>query len=166
MRPKPMLSPAQRGEATSVGDKQLKHQVLVWPWFGGGPAPLTPCCRPLPGLSAPSVYYLSIICTFIPWLQSGLRGRCGRRPGGSQPALPQNPGHRRITLDIPAACMAGLIGPDGVGKSSLLVLMAAPTTHFVAAGHRPSCTGARDFQWFGRNFFSSSPSVFSCFLPP
>ncbi|EMV4135314.1 hypothetical protein AACJ43_004014, partial [Escherichia coli] len=25
-----------------------------------------------------------------------------------------------ITLDIPARCMVGLIGPDGVGKSSLL----------------------------------------------
>jgi ribosome-dependent ATPase len=29
-----------------------------------------------------------------------------------------------IGLDIPAACMAGLIGPDGVGKSSLLALVA------------------------------------------
>ncbi|PKO45690.1 MAG: multidrug ABC transporter ATP-binding protein [Betaproteobacteria bacterium HGW-Betaproteobacteria-22] len=29
-----------------------------------------------------------------------------------------------ITLDIPAGCMVGLIGPDGVGKSSLLALMA------------------------------------------
>jgi len=29
-----------------------------------------------------------------------------------------------ITLDIPAACMVGLIGPDGVGKSSLLSLVA------------------------------------------
>ncbi len=28
-----------------------------------------------------------------------------------------------ITLDIPAGCMAGLIGPDGVGKSSLLGLL-------------------------------------------
>ena len=27
-----------------------------------------------------------------------------------------------ITLDIPAGCMAGLIGPDGVGKSTLLAL--------------------------------------------
>ena len=25
-----------------------------------------------------------------------------------------------ITLSIPARCMVGLIGPDGVGKSSLL----------------------------------------------
>ena len=30
----------------------------------------------------------------------------------------------RITLDVPAACMVGLIGPDGVGKSSLLALLA------------------------------------------
>ncbi|WP_313951850.1 ribosome-associated ATPase/putative transporter RbbA [Accumulibacter sp.] len=29
-----------------------------------------------------------------------------------------------ITLDIPAGCMVGLIGPDGVGKSSLLALIA------------------------------------------
>jgi len=29
-----------------------------------------------------------------------------------------------VTLDIPAGCMAGLIGPDGVGKSSLLALAA------------------------------------------
>jgi ribosome-dependent ATPase len=29
-----------------------------------------------------------------------------------------------VTLDIPAGCMAGLIGPDGVGKSSLLALVA------------------------------------------
>jgi ribosome-dependent ATPase len=29
-----------------------------------------------------------------------------------------------ITLDIPAGCMVGLIGPDGVGKSSLLSLLA------------------------------------------
>jgi len=28
-----------------------------------------------------------------------------------------------ITLDIPAGCMVGLIGPDGVGKSSLLALV-------------------------------------------
>ena len=28
-----------------------------------------------------------------------------------------------LTLDIPAQCMAGLIGPDGVGKSTLLALI-------------------------------------------
>mgnify|MGYP000555944500 CR=1 FL=1 len=28
-----------------------------------------------------------------------------------------------VTLDIPAGCMVGLIGPDGVGKSSLLALV-------------------------------------------
>ncbi|MFV0384705.1 ribosome-associated ATPase/putative transporter RbbA [Paracoccus sp. (in: a-proteobacteria)] len=31
---------------------------------------------------------------------------------------------RDVTLDIPAGCMVGLIGPDGVGKSSLLSLLA------------------------------------------
>lgn len=30
----------------------------------------------------------------------------------------------QITLDLPAACMVGLIGPDGVGKSTLLALLA------------------------------------------
>jgi ribosome-dependent ATPase len=30
----------------------------------------------------------------------------------------------KITLNFPAACMVGLIGPDGVGKSSLLALIA------------------------------------------
>ena len=30
----------------------------------------------------------------------------------------------RITLDLPAGCMVGLIGPDGVGKSSLMALVA------------------------------------------
>ena len=29
-----------------------------------------------------------------------------------------------VNLDIPAGCMVGLIGPDGVGKSSLLALIA------------------------------------------
>lgn len=29
-----------------------------------------------------------------------------------------------VTLDIPAGCMAGLIGPDGVGKSTILALVA------------------------------------------
>ncbi len=28
-----------------------------------------------------------------------------------------------LSLDIPAQCMAGLIGPDGVGKSTLLALI-------------------------------------------
>ena len=31
---------------------------------------------------------------------------------------------RNVTLDLPAGCMVGLIGPDGVGKSSLLSLLA------------------------------------------
>ena len=29
-----------------------------------------------------------------------------------------------VTLDVPAGCLTGLIGPDGVGKSSLLAIMA------------------------------------------
>lgn len=37
-----------------------------------------------------------------------------------------------ITLDMPAGCMVGLIGPDGVGKSSLLSLIAG--AHVVQQG--------------------------------
>jgi ribosome-dependent ATPase len=29
-----------------------------------------------------------------------------------------------VTIDLPAGCMVGLIGPDGVGKSSLLSIIA------------------------------------------
>ena len=29
-----------------------------------------------------------------------------------------------VTLDLPAGCMVGFIGPDGVGKSSLLSIVA------------------------------------------
>lgn len=36
----------------------------------------------------------------------------------------KTPALDNISLDIPAACMVGLIGPDGVGKSSLLALLA------------------------------------------
>lgn len=32
-----------------------------------------------------------------------------------------------VDLDVPAGCMAGLIGPDGVGKSTLLSLAAGVT---------------------------------------
>ena len=38
-----------------------------------------------------------------------------------------------ITLDIPSGCMVGLIGPDGVGKSSLLSLLAGARA--VQQGH-------------------------------
>ncbi len=37
-----------------------------------------------------------------------------------------------VTLDIPAGCMVGLIGPDGVGKSSLLSLIAG--AHAIQSG--------------------------------
>jgi len=39
----------------------------------------------------------------------------------------------KITLDFPAGCMVGLIGPDGVGKSSLLALIAGARA--VQQGH-------------------------------
>ncbi|MCK5747521.1 MAG: ATP-binding cassette domain-containing protein, partial [Oricola sp.] len=29
-----------------------------------------------------------------------------------------------VSIDLPAGCIVGLIGPDGVGKSSLLALIA------------------------------------------
>ncbi|MFH1339722.1 MAG: ATP-binding cassette domain-containing protein, partial [Pseudomonadota bacterium] len=38
-----------------------------------------------------------------------------------------------LTLDIPAGCIVGLIGPDGVGKSSLLSLIAG--ARVIQAGH-------------------------------
>jgi ribosome-dependent ATPase len=38
-----------------------------------------------------------------------------------------------ITLDMPAGCMVGLIGPDGVGKSSLLSLIAGARA--IQSGH-------------------------------
>jgi ribosome-dependent ATPase len=38
-----------------------------------------------------------------------------------------------ITIDIPPGCMVGLIGPDGVGKSSLLALIAG--AHVIQQGH-------------------------------
>lgn len=41
---------------------------------------------------------------------------------GGEAAL-GGPGDAGVDLDIPSGCMAGLIGPDGVGKSSLLALI-------------------------------------------
>jgi ribosome-dependent ATPase len=38
-----------------------------------------------------------------------------------------------VTLDMPAGCMVGLIGPDGVGKSSLLALIAG--ARVIQTGH-------------------------------
>jgi ribosome-dependent ATPase len=44
-----------------------------------------------------------------------------------------------VTLDIPAGCMTGLIGPDGVGKSSLLALIAGARA--VQQGHLEALGG-------------------------
>jgi len=44
-----------------------------------------------------------------------------------------------ITLDFPASCMVGLIGPDGVGKSSLLALLAGARA--VQQGHLEALGG-------------------------
>ena len=43
-----------------------------------------------------------------------------------------------VSLDVPAGCMVGLIGPDGVGKSSLLSLIAG--AHAIQSG---TVAGAR-----------------------
>ena len=40
-----------------------------------------------------------------------------------------------LTLDIPAQCMAGLIGPDGVGKSTLLALISGVRKNSNRQGH-------------------------------
>ena len=37
-----------------------------------------------------------------------------------------------VTLDIPAGKMIGLIGPDGVGKSTLLGMLAGPSVSLIA----------------------------------
>ena len=44
-----------------------------------------------------------------------------------------------VTLDFPASCMVGLIGPDGVGKSSLLALLAGARA--VQLGHLEALGG-------------------------
>ncbi|PYB77610.1 ribosome-associated ATPase/putative transporter RbbA [Rhizobium wuzhouense] len=46
------------------------------------------------------------------------------RLGGVSLAYGKTPALRSVTLDLPAGVMVGLIGPDGVGKSSLLSLVA------------------------------------------
>ena len=38
-----------------------------------------------------------------------------------------------VSLDLPAGCMVGLIGPDGVGKSSLFALLAG--ARVIQEGH-------------------------------
>ena len=37
-----------------------------------------------------------------------------------------------LSLAIPANCMAGLIGPDGVGKSTLLALLAGLPSYYAS----------------------------------
>ena len=66
-------------------------------------------------------------------MNRGVRKRNGERGGDSPPVARLQDVTLRyaricaldgVTIDIPAGCMAGLIGPDGVGKSSLLALIA------------------------------------------
>ena len=45
-----------------------------------------------------------------------------------------------ITLDIPARCMVGLIGPDGVGKSSLLSLISGARVIEQGSVMVPACS--------------------------
>jgi len=71
-----------------------------------------------------------------------------------------------VTLDIPAGCMAGLIGPDGVGKSTLLALVSGvrkiQTGTIRALGgdmrdeaHRQNCCARIAYmpQGLGRNLY-------------
>ena len=44
-----------------------------------------------------------------------------------------------VSLSIPAGCMAGLIGPDGVGKSTLLALLSG--VRRIQTGHVHSLDG-------------------------
>ena len=73
-----------------------------------------------------------------------------------------------VTLTIPARCMAGVIGPDGVGKSTLLALVAgvrriqegkvfALAGDMNDAGHRRSCLPRIAYmpQGLGRNLYPS-----------
>lgn len=73
-----------------------------------------------------------------------------------------------VTLDIPAGCIAGLIGPDGVGKSSLLSLIAGArkiqtgrvlvlSGDMADAGHRRAVCPRIAFlpQGLGRNLYPS-----------
>ena len=48
----------------------------------------------------------------------------GRAPRRRRPAYGKTRALDAVSLDMPAGCMVGLIGPDGVGKSSLLSLIA------------------------------------------
>ncbi len=71
-----------------------------------------------------------------------------------------------LTLDIPAGCMAGLIGPDGVGKSTLLALVAGVRKiqtgtvtvlggNMADEGHRRAVCGRIAYmpQGLGRNLY-------------
>ncbi len=71
-----------------------------------------------------------------------------------------------LTLDVPAGCMVGLIGPDGVGKSTLLALVAGvrkiQTGHVIALdgdmaddAHRRAVCGRIAYmpQGLGRNLY-------------
>lgn len=71
-----------------------------------------------------------------------------------------------VTLDIPAGCMAGLIGPDGVGKSTLLAIVAGVRRmqeggaevlggDIADAAHRRTCSHRIAYmpQGLGRNLY-------------
>jgi len=71
-----------------------------------------------------------------------------------------------VSLEVPAGCMAGLIGPDGVGKSSLLALVAGARAiqtgrvevlggDMAAAGHRRATCPRIAYmpQGLGRNLY-------------
>ena len=83
-----------------------------------------------------------------------------------------------VTLTIPARCMAGVIGPDGVGKSTMLALVAgvrkiqegkvfALAGDMDDSGHRRSSLPRIAYmpQGLGRNLYPSL-SVFDLFFFP
>src|SRR5262249_56463213 len=80
-----------------------------------------------------------------------------------------------LTLDIPAQCMVGMIGPDGVGKSTLLALVSGVRRiqggkvtvldgNMADAGHRRASYGRIAYmpQGLGRNLYPTL-SVFDNF---
>ena len=67
-----------------------------------------------------------------------------------------------VTLDIPAGCMAGFIGPDGAGKSTLLALVAGAKRE--QAGTIEVLGGNMGRTWFCSPYSQVMNSI--CTAPP